>query len=320
MDHLEDFKDKETINLRPDRVHALFHLVLGIIFFFGAALAFAGLASVLCSYLVFGEVASIREMSGLLDGLKTHPIVLKLFVFISSSLPLIAAALLACIFIKAAPVRFLSLNRPKNRVWFGLSIVFVIVCVPLMGLMLEANKLIDFSQWPEFYEWLQMQENTNNGMYEAMIGEKNTASFITSILFMALMPAIAEEIFFRGFLMNVFNGLFKNMHVAIFVTAVIFSLIHLQFMKFIPMFFLAVVFGYAAYWSGSIWTSVIAHFLNNTLAVAQLYFITDGDYTKAIEEGANIPILVSGVLIAIGVALFVYIQKNSSTKTENFYV
>jgi membrane protease YdiL (CAAX protease family) len=320
MDHLEDFKDKETINLRPDRVHALFHLVLGIIFFFGAALAFAGLASVLCSYLVFGEVASIREMSGLLDGLKTHPIVLKLFVFISSSLPLIAAALLACIFIKAAPVRFLSLNRPKNRVWFGLSIVFVIVCVPLMGLMLEANKLIDFSQWPEFYEWLQMQENTNNGMYEAMIGEKNTASFITSILFMALMPAIAEEIFFRGFLMNVFNGLFKNMHVAIFVTAVIFSLIHLQFMKFIPMLFLAVVFGYAAYWSGSIWTSVIAHFLNNALAVAQLYFITDGDYTKAIEEGANIPILVSGVLIAIGVALFVYIQKNSSTKTENFYV
>jgi len=79
-----------------------------------------------------------------------------------------------------------------------------------MGLMLEANKLIDFSQWPEFYEWLQMQENTNNGMYEAMIGEKNTASFITSILFMALMPAIAEEIFFRGFLMNVFNGLFKT--------------------------------------------------------------------------------------------------------------
>jgi hypothetical protein len=189
-----------------------------------------------------------------------------------------------------------------------------------MGLMLEANKLIDFSQWPEFYEWLQTQENTNNGLYEAMIGEKNAVSFITSILFMALMPALAEEIFFRGFLMNAFNGLFKNMHVAIFITAVIFSVIHLQFMKFIPMFFLAVVFGYAAYWSGSIWTSIIAHFLNNALAVVQLYFITDGDYTKAIEEGANVPILVSGVLIAAGTGLFVYIQKNSTTKTENFYV
>ena len=320
MDHLEDFKDTETMNSRPGRVHALFHLVLGIIFFFGAAVTFAGLASAVCSYLAFGETVSLSKVAGLIDSLKSHPIILKLFVFISSSLPLIAAALLACIFIKATPSNYLSLNWPKNRVWFFLSIVFVILCVPLLGVMLDINKLIEFSQWPKFHDWLLAQESTNNGLYEAMIGKKNAVSFITSILFMALMPAIAEEIFFRGFLMNAFNGLFKNMHVAIIVTAVIFSVIHLQFTKFIPMFFLAVVFGYAAYWSGSIWTSIIAHFLNNSLAVAQLYFITDGDYTKAIEEGANVPIVVSGILIVLATALFVYIQKNSTTKTENFYV
>lgn len=320
MDELEDFKDKETMNFRPDGVQALFHLVLGIIFFFGAALTFAGLASALCSYLAFGEMVPLSEMGGLMEGLKAYPIILKIFVFLSSSLPLIAAALLACIFIKATPTQFLSLEWPKNGTWFALSIVFVIVCLPLMGIMLEANKLIDFTQWPELYNWLQLQENTNNGMYEAMIGEKNAVSFITSIVFMALMPAIAEEIFFRGFLMNTLNGLFKNMHVAIIVTALLFGVIHLQFMKFIPMFFLAVVFGYAAYWSGSIWTSITAHFLNNALAVGQLYFITDGDYTKAMEEGTNVPILVSGILIAVATALFVYIHKHSTTKTENFYV
>ncbi len=320
MDHLEDYKDTETMNSRPIRVHALFHLVLGIIFFFGAALTFAGLASALCSYLAFGEMLSLSEVVGLLESLKNHPIILKLFIFISSSLPLVAAALLVCIFIKASPTNYLSLNWPRKRVWFIWSIVFVILCLPLMGIMLDINNLIDFSQWPKFHEWLLAQESTNTGLYEAMIGEKNAASFIASIVFMALMPALAEEIFFRGLLMNAFNGVFKNMHVSIFVTALIFSVIHLQFTKFIPMFFLAASFGYAAYWSGSIWTSITAHFLNNALAVGQLYFITDGDYTKAIEEGANVPILVSGVLILLAIVLFVYIQKNSTTKTENFYV
>jgi membrane protease YdiL (CAAX protease family) len=320
MDQLEDFKDTETINSRPDRLQALFHIVLGIIFFFGSALTFGGIAAALCSYLAFGQMAPLSEVMGLVDSLKPYPVILKLFVFISSSLPLIAAALLTCIFIKATPLEYLSLSMPKSKLWFALSIVFVIICVPLMGIMLDLNKLVDFSQWPDFYNWLQAQEATNNGMYEAMIGEKSIVAIVTSLLFMALMPAIAEEIFFRGFLMNAFNGLFKNMHVAIIITALLFSVIHLQFMKFIPMFFLAVVFGYAAYWTGSIWTSIAAHFINNTLAVGQLYFITDGDYTKALEDGASIPVLVSSILAILATALFVYIQKTSKTKTENFYV
>ena len=75
MDHLEDFKDTETINSRPGRVPALFHLVLGIIFFFGAAAIFAGLASAVCSYLAFGETVSLSKVAGLIDSLKSHPII-----------------------------------------------------------------------------------------------------------------------------------------------------------------------------------------------------------------------------------------------------
>ncbi|MGB1037411.1 MAG: lysostaphin resistance A-like protein, partial [Bacteroidia bacterium] len=124
----------------------------------------------------------------------------------------------------------------------------------------------------------------------------------------------------RGFLMNVFNGVFKNMHLSILVTAVIFSLIHMQFMKFLPMMFLAIVFGYAAYWTGSIWTSIVAHFANNALAVSQLYFFTDGDYDKALEQGANFPIIANVGIAIVVAALFWYIQNNSNTKTQNFYV
>ncbi len=319
MDQLEDFKDTESMNSRPDRVQALFHLLLGAVFFVGSLALLGGIAMAIGSYLQYGKVVDASQLSNLVNDLKTNPIALKIFVFFSSSLPLIAAALLACIFIKATPKEYLSLHFPRSIKWFAIAIVFVFVCVPLMGLMLEINRLIDFSKWPEFYKWLQTQESANNGMYEAMVGDKSTASFITSILFMALMPAIAEEIFFRGFLMNAFNGVFKNMHVAILVTALLFSVIHLQFAKFIPMFFLAVVFGYAAYWTGSIWTSITAHFINNALAVGQLYFLTDGDYDKAIEQGTGLPIAANLFLLVAATAIFIYMHKNADTKTQNFY-
>ncbi|PCJ65986.1 MAG: hypothetical protein COA58_07860 [Bacteroidetes bacterium] len=320
MDHFEDFKDTETLVERPNRFQALLHLILGFLFFIGSLFILGSLAVIICSYLISGTTIDLSAMMDLLNDLKSHPFVLKLFIFISSSLPMIVASLLTLIFIKATAKDYLLLNFPKSMKWFLLSMVFVFISIPLMGVMLEVNKLIDFSQWPDFHKWLITQENTNNGIYEAMVGDKGAMSFLSSILFMALVPALVEEIFFRGFLMNAFNGLFKNMHIAIFITAIIFSLIHMQFMKIIPMFFLAIVFGYAAYWTGTIWTSIIAHFINNTLAVIQLYYLTDGSYEEALEQSSKIaPAL--NIVFGIGViVLFYYLQRNSTTKTQNFYV
>jgi membrane protease YdiL (CAAX protease family) len=320
MDDLQSGKDTETISSRPKSIEAVLHLVLGLIFFVGSVMVLGAIGIAISSYIIGGSMISIDDSATLISNLKSHPYVLKFFLVLSSSLPLIVGTLIAIFVMKANAKDFLLLNKPSNVKWFVLSIVFIFVSIPLMGMFLEWNKLIDFSRWPEFSSWLLIQENANNETYEAMIGEKSAISFLSSILVMALIPAIAEEIFFRGFLMNVFNGIFKNMHVAIFVTAVIFSLIHLQFMKFLPMMFLAIVFGYAAYWTGSIWTSIAAHFINNAMAVTQLYFFTDGDYNKALEQGAGLPMVANAALVILVVFIFQYIQKNSSTKTQNFYV
>ncbi|MDA8886210.1 CPBP family intramembrane metalloprotease [Bacteroidia bacterium] len=320
MDELQDGKDTETIESRPSQIHALLHLVLGFLFFFGAASVLAGLGMVLFSFIQYGKFEGVSELISLVDDLKASPVLLKLFVFFTSSLPLIVAVLITMQFIKASPSIYLLWNRPKNMRWFWLSLVFVIAGIPLMGFLLELNNLIDFTRWPEFHTWLLTQENTNNEMYEAMIGPKTALSFLTSVLFMALLPAVAEELFFRGFLMNVFHGLFKNIHISVFVTALIFSLVHTQFMKAIPMMFLAVIFGYAVYWTSSIWTSILAHFLNNFLAVVQLYLFTDGDYNQAIEQGQQLPMVANVALVLVVLGLFYYIQKHSNTKTQNFYV
>ncbi len=315
MEEKNHGKDTAEQVKRPTRFDALAHLLIGG----GVFLLSIGVFTVLV-WLAMGN--SFSDLAGLdlVSHFEGNVLGLKLFTFFSSSLPLIVAAVVIAILIRASSKDYLLLNRPQNLKWFILAITFVFFAVPLMNPLLELNKLIDFSQWPNLNDWLLKQEASNNNLYEVMLSETGTVPFVTSLIFMALMPALAEEFFFRGFLMNAFNGLFKNMHVAIFLTAFIFSAIHMQFMKVIPMFFLAVVFGYAVYWTRSLWTSIIAHFINNAIAVSQIYFITDGDYTKALEQGQSIPtavIVVFGLLVA---GLFYYMQKNASPKTENFYV
>jgi membrane protease YdiL (CAAX protease family) len=88
-----------------------------------------------------------------------------------------------------------------------------------------------------------------------------------NLLMIAILPAIGEELLFRGVLLRLFREWTKNVHVAIIITALLFSFIHFQFYGFLPRFLMGVLFGYLVYWSGSLWVSVIAHFVNNGTAV-----------------------------------------------------
>ena len=317
MDELSS--DKNTLSepyLRPNRMSAISHLLIGLGVFVLCASVFS-----LIGAMAFGiTLQEIKDGIDVFARFSGKPLALKVFVFFSSSLPLIVAVVVIGYIIKSNSKVYLRLNMPKMSVVFLLSLGFVFFSLPLLGPLMELNKMIDLSQWPALNKWLASQDASNNKAYEAMIGEKNVMSFLWSVLFMAFLPALAEELFFRGFLMNVFNGIFKNMHIAIIVTSLIFSVIHLQVLKFIPMFFLAVTFGYAVYWTNSIWTSILAHFINNLLAVSQLYFITDGDYTKAINETPQLPIAATAVICILVGAIFYYNQTKFNTKSTNFYV
>lgn len=320
MDELQSGKDTETSNARPDRMQAVLHFVIGFLFFMGSVMLLGGIAVALLSFYYYGDASGLNDSQALMSKLYPQNLMLKIFLFFSSSLPLLAAAFISLRFIKASPRDFLMLNRPQSKKWFLYSLLFVLVSMPLMSSLLELNMAIDLSKWPDLKNWIDTQDSASNQTYEAMVGNRGFFSLVTSLLFIALIPAIAEEIFFRGFLMTIFNGIFKNMHVSIFVTALLFSVIHFQLLKVIPMFFLATVFGYAVYWTGSLWASIIAHFVNNAIAVIMLYYYAEGDYGKVLEQGESLPLAATMLMAIIVVIFFIYIQKNSSTKTRNFYV
>lgn len=129
----------------------------------------------------------------------------------------------------------------------------------------------------------------------------------TNLVVVAVLPAVLEEFFFRGLLQNTLRRML-SVHAAIWLTAIIFSFIHFQFLGFFYRMLLGGLFGYFYLWSGSIWPAVAGHLLNNTLGVLAIYGVHHWGWDPALaadEVGVpNWAALASVVLLAAG--LFFY--------------
>ena len=103
---------------------------------------------------------------------------------------------------------------------------------------------------------------------------------VVNLIIVALLAAVGEELLFRGSMQNIFLEWTKNKHAAVWITAVLFSALHAQFYGFLPRMLLGVVLGYLYIWSGSLWLSMLFHFLNNGLAVLFSYLIAKGTISE----------------------------------------
>ena len=153
-----------------------------------------------------------------------------------------------------------------------LAVLVMFVSVPLMELSVELNKSMKLPAFlSEVEEWMRRQENQMAELTRQLLTMKTVGALLVSLLMLAVIPAIGEEFIFRGCLQRIFQQLTKNHHVAIWLTAVIFSAIHMQFYGFIPRMLLGALFGYLFVWSDSLWLPIIGHFLNNATAVITAY-------------------------------------------------
>ncbi len=165
--------------------------------------------------------------------------------------------------------------KPGFRFPLGLLfLVFFIMMLsnPMIELLSNVNSRL---QLPHFLngiqKWMEDSEKTAGQISDAMLQMKTVWDMILNVLLIGLVTAIVEEFMFRGVLQTIFLRWTKNTHAAIWITAILFSAFHMEFFGFLPRLMLGVLFGYFVVWSGSIWTSVWAHFLNNGTAVVATY-------------------------------------------------
>ena len=172
--------------------------------------------------------------------------------------------------------------------------------------VIEWNKSINFPEFMNSFEtWAFNKEKELEKITMFLVSFENNWEFLFGILSIALIPGICEEYLFRGVLQKNFYLISKNIHIAVWLSALFFSALHLQFYGFFPRMLLGVLFGYIYYWSGSILYPMIAHIFNNFFSLTIFYFSQKGllneNFEVSINSSPNIPI----GLIIISAVLFI---------------
>ena len=191
-----------------------------------------------------------------------------------------------------------------------LVIVIMLLITPFIGWLLEMNMSIPFP------DWILRLGNDSEKIVESFLKMNHLGDLLFNLLVIAIVPAIGEELLFRGYLQQSFSKWLSNPHVAIIVTAVLFSAIHLHFQGFLPRFILGVLLGYLFYWSGSLWLPILAHFANNAQAVIFSYptFKADSGVYSVLSDVEVDPMMALFSFASVVVLLFMFYKTGSIKK------
>lgn len=173
---------------------------------------------------------------------------------------------------------FLQLNVFPSALSVFLLLIITLSSQAPINFMLELNRQADLPA-----SLVEMEKNAES-IVELMLGGGSNSDLFISLLIFALLPAFAEEVFFRGVIQQKFQEAFRNKHLAIWTTAFVFSFIHMQFMGFLPRFVLGAVLGYVFVWTGSLFSSILLHFFNNALGVVLMILLKRGSIDAAVEK------------------------------------
>lgn len=209
---------------------------------------------------------------------------------------------------KHHPFRWLHMDKMISWHVVGLAAVVMVCAIPGINLLADLNNRIVLpeclSSLEQFFR--QMEEEAAL-LTKRFMQADNVWVMMINMGLMAVLPALAEEMSFRGVLQQLLGG---RTHVAIWLTAVIFSAIHMQFYGFIPRMLMGALFGYVFVWTGSLWVPIVMHFVNNGMAVLLYYILSlqgvamDTNYADTLGAGTTwwlgvISLLTVGILLRV---------------------
>ena len=168
------------------------------------------------------------------------------------------------------PMQWLHLDSKPSWQEALAAVVVMLLAIPGINLLSAWNQQMVLPEWMSGIEqWMRMQEDAAAQLTEQFLRVDTVGGLLVNIGLMALLPAVGEELTFRGVVQGMFT---RNKHVAIWATAAIFSFVHMQFYGFLPRMLLGAMFGYMLWWTGSLWVPMLMHFVNNCAAVVVAFW------------------------------------------------
>ena len=233
---------------------------------------------------------------------------------VSSVITFLLPAVITALIVNKHPRRHLGFTSSFNLKNIILVLLVMGTAIVVGGVLGELNKDIPVSQSLKTY--FDTLEKQYENAIQSILVFRNIGDYLVTLLVIAVIPALVEEVMFRGSMQQILIRWFKYPLIGILVTSFIFSAIHFSWYGFLPRMALGVVLGYIFFYTGNLWYSILAHFFNNGLTVTVLYigFLSnqkiDTDSTESFPLWIGIPSIVFLIL------LFGLLRKHGKAKAE----
>lgn len=154
--------------------------------------------------------------------------------------------------------------------WRALLLVAVayVVSIPVLNYTVHLNEAMHL---PSSLSWLEQMmrasEDAAQAVTRQLLENSTLPAMLLAVFSVGVMAGVGEEFFFRGAMLGMWRQNGAREHLSVWVVAIVFSAIHLQFYGFVPRMLIGVWLGYLFVWTRSLWVPIAAHALNNSMVV-----------------------------------------------------
>ena len=200
-------------------------------------------------------------------------------------------------------------RRAAQIIPLFLTVVVTISFMHVNAVFIEWNSQVSLPEWLDWLEEILIaQEEQAEVITETLTRFNSLNDFLLAFLIVAILPAVGEELLFRGLVQPKLQEALGNPHIAIWLTSFIFAALHFQFFGLVPRMFLGAIFGYLYYWSGSLLLPMLAHLINNGYSLLLLYLHQQGTIEQDITEAPSLPYTYILVFLLLGSMGFWYFR------------
>lgn len=243
---------------------------------------------------------SVEMIPAVGEGDERYPI------YLTASLQALFAIALPAIMVAAMsggiPLRYLKMERSRVRggdLLFG--ILLFITSYLFVALVTRWNSALQLPEsMRKIEEILRSMEDAALETTTLLLSVDSAVGLLLNLLVIAGFAALSEELFFRGVLQQLLQEWWKSRHAAVWVTALIFSLIHFQFYGFFPRLLLGALLGYLFLYTENLWVAILFHFINNAFVIVMHYFWSDAAWFGRWDE---LPLSLPFIAVALVSAL-----------------
>jgi uncharacterized protein len=291
---------------------------------FGAMyiLSFLILSGIMLTEIDLARFSENPDLSGLISfNLDSPSFVFKLKIgqIITSVLIFIVPSVLMASIFSSGYKKYLYISKTPSLISTGIAALLILSALPAINAMAQLNNMLGL---PDFLsgleQWMRDAEAQAEKLTKAFLMMDTPVDLILNIVMIAVIPAIGEELLFRGVVQKLFSGWTKNIHWGVWISAILFSAMHGQFLGFLPRMMLGALLGYLLVWSGSLWLPIFAHFVNNASAVLISYLISKKIISEDVENigSGKEEIIYTAVSFIVVVLLLFTIKKTETKRNE----